>query len=236
MRKLSEVLVKSGAEIYRDIIPVALYSVVSSIVMVPILIFAPLLVAVLLLAVIYMPILFGVSYAVYHRLERKERRNGLKDIWIGTVKGMIPGGSVGVLFAVLGFILWSTWWYYGGQGGITGTAVSVFQTFFVLMALMSQFYTWQLVLQKNMGILQAMGESVKLFFRHPGYTMGACFQAMCLTALLMITVVGFGTLFGGMFAIYQHKVALNVLEPEEEPAATGGNDHQHTGWISQGNV
>ncbi|MGP3788105.1 hypothetical protein [Paenibacillus sp. 1A_MP2] len=41
MRKLSEVLVKSGAEIYRDIIPVALYSVVSSIIMVPILMFAP---------------------------------------------------------------------------------------------------------------------------------------------------------------------------------------------------
>lgn len=87
-----------------------------------------------------------------------------------------------------------------------------------------------------MGIVQAMGESVKLFFRHPGYTMGACFQAMCLSALLMLTVVGFGALFGGMFAIYQHKVALNVLEPEEEPVVTGGNDHQHTGWISQGNV
>jgi len=39
-----------------------------------------------------------------------------------------------------------------------------------------------------------------------------------------------------MFAIYQHKVALNVLEPEEEPVVTVGNDHQHTGWISQGNV
>ncbi|MFS0873433.1 hypothetical protein [Paenibacillus xylanilyticus] len=236
MRKLSEVLVKSGVEIYRDIIPAALYSVVSSVVLVPILMLAPLPIAIMLLAVIYMPIVFGVCYAVHHRLERKERRNGIKDLWAGTLKGFVPGGAVGILFAVLGFILWSTWWYYGGQGGMMGTAVGVFQTFFVLMALMSQFYTWQLVLQKNMGIVQAMGESVKLFFRHPGYTMGACFQALCLTALLALTVVGFGALFAGMFAIYQHKVAQNVLEPEEEPALSVGNDHQHTGWMSQGNV
>lgn len=158
MRKLSEVLVKSGAEIYRDIISVALYSVVSSIVLVPILMFAPLPIAVMLLALIYMPLLFGVCYAMHHRLERKERRNGLKDIWLGTVKGIIPGGSVGVLFAVLGFILWSTWWYYGGQGGITGTAVGVFQTFFVLMAVMSQFYTWQLVLQKTWASFRRWGK------------------------------------------------------------------------------
>ena len=56
MRKLSEVLVKSGMEIYRDIIPVALYSVGSSVLLVPILMFAPIPVAVLLLAIIYMPL------------------------------------------------------------------------------------------------------------------------------------------------------------------------------------
>ncbi|WP_153976603.1 hypothetical protein [Paenibacillus xylanilyticus] len=236
MRKLSEVLVKSGVEIYRDIIPVALFSAASSLILVPILMLAPLPIAIMLLAVIYMPILFGVCYTIHHRLERKERRNGPRDLWAGTLKGIVPGGAVGILIAVLGFILWSTWWYYGEQGGMLGTAVSVFQTFFVLMALMSQFYTWQLVLQKNMGIIQAMGESVKLFFRHPGYTMGACFQALCLTALLGLTVVGFGALFAGMFAIYQHKVAQNVLEPQEEPNMSAGNDHQHAGWMSQENA
>ncbi|PYE42350.1 hypothetical protein HUB98_18920 [Paenibacillus barcinonensis] len=236
MRKLSEVLVKSGVEIYRDIIPVALYSVGSSVVLVPILMFAPIPLAVLLLAVIYMPLLFGVSYAVHHRLERKERRNGLRDMWEGTLKGLLPGGVTGLLFAVLGFILWSTWWYYGGQGGMAGMAVGMFQTFFVILALISQFYTWQLVLQRGMGTLQAMGESVKLFFRYPGYTVAACFQAVCLTALLMLTVVGFGALFAGMFAIYQHKVTFNLIEPEEEAVLSSGNEHQQAGWLSEGHV
>jgi hypothetical protein len=237
MRKLSEVLVKSGVEIYRDIIPVALFSAGSSVLLIPILMFAPIPVAVLLLAVIYMPLLFGVCYAVHHRLERKERRNGLRDLWEGALKGLLPGGVTGLLFALLGFILWSTWWYYGGQGSMTGMAVGMFQTFFVILAVISQFYTWQLILQKGMGILQAMGESVKLFFRYPGYTIAACFQALCFTALLMLTVVGFGALFAGMFAIYQHKVTLNLIEPEEEAvSSSSGNDHQQTGWLSEGHV
>ncbi|WP_434748384.1 hypothetical protein [Paenibacillus amylolyticus] len=237
MRKLSEVLVKSGVEIYRDIIPVALYSVGSSVLLVPILMFAPIPVAVLLLAVIYMPILFGVCYAVHHRLERKVRRNGLTDLWEGTLKGLLPGGVTGLLFALLVFVLWSTWWYYGGRGSMVGMAVGMFQTFFVILAMISQFYTWQLILQKGLGTFQAMGESVKLFFRYPGYTVAACFQAVCLTALLMLTVVGFGALFAGMFAIYQHKVTLNLIEPKEESvSSSSGNDHQQTGWLSEGHV
>lgn len=238
MRKLSEVLVKTGVEIYQDMIRVALYSVASSVVLVPILLFAPLPVALLLLAVVYMPVLFGACFAMHHRLERKERRHGLKDMWTGTLKGIVPGGMVGALFAVLGFILWSTWWYYGGQGSMLGMAIIAFQTCFVLMTAVSQFYTWQLVIQKDMDIVQAMGESVKLFFRYPGYTVAAAFQALCLTSLLLLTVVGYGALFVGMFAVYQHKVARNVLEPEDEPAVLQGNDHQPSAWFgqSQGNA
>jgi hypothetical protein len=237
MRKLSEVLVKSGVEIYRDIIPVALFSAGSSVLLIPILMFAPIPVAVLLLAIMYMPLLFGVCYAVHHRLERKERRNGLRDMWEGTWRGLLPGGVTGLLFALLGFILWSTWWYYGGRDSMAGIAIGMFQTFFVILALISQFYTWQLILQKGMGTLQAMGESVKLFFRYPGYTVAACFQAVLLTALLVLTVVGFGALFAGMFAIYQHKATLNLIEPEEESiSSSSGNDHQQTGWLSEGHV
>lgn len=66
--------------------------------------------------------------------------------------------------------------------------------------------------------------------------MGACFQALCLTALLGLTVVGYGALFAGMFAIYQHNVAQNVLEPQEEPNMSAGNDHQQAGWMSQENA
>jgi len=236
MRKLSEVVVKSGVEIYRDIIPVALFSAGSSVLLIPILMFAPIPVAVLLLAIIYMPLLFGVCYAVHHRLERKERRNALRDIWEGTLRGLLPGGVTGLLVALLGFILWSTWWYYGGKGNMTGMAVGMFQTFFVILAFISQFYTWQLMLQKGMGFLQAMGESVKLFFRYPGYTIAACFQVVCLSGLLMLTVVGFGALFAGMFAIYQHKAASNLIEPEEKSISSRGNDHQQAGWVSEGHV
>ena len=79
-----------------------------------------------------------------------------------------------------------------GKEGIGYLAIGVFQTYFVIMALISQFYTFQLVIQEGMGIFKAMAHSVKLFLKFPAYTLGACFQAFCVAIPLMVTVVGFG--------------------------------------------
>lgn len=228
MRKLSEVLVKTGAEIYREIIPVALYSVLSSLILIPTVLLLPITAALFVIPFIYMPLFFGVLNVFHHKMERKSRRNGLKDLADGVRKGYFPAVVMGLFVSLLVFILWSTWWYYGSKDGMFYTIIAVFQTYFVIMAFISQFHTFQLVLQKEMGIFKAMGESVKLLLRHPGYTVGAFFQTVCLTVLLALTAVGFLVLFNGMMGIYMYKVTANLIEEEGELATAEWNEQTVT--------
>lgn len=219
MRKLNDVLKKTGIEIYREITAVALYSMISSLVLVAIVMYVKLMVALVLLPVLYMPLFYGVCYAYHRKTERGKSR--LKDVFQGAVKGLGPAIVMGIFFVVMILILWSTWWYYGGKEGMGSLAFGVFQTYFVIMALVSQFYTFQLVIQEGMGIFKAMAHSVKLFLKFPAYTLGACFQALVVAVPLLLTVVGFGFLFNGMWAIFQHKATYNVLNPEEPKSETG---------------
>lgn len=219
MRKLNDVLKKTGVEVYREITTVALYSMITSLVLAAAVIFVPLMAALLVLPVLYMPLFFGVCYAYHRKTERGKAV--LRDVFEGAVKGFGPAVVMGFFFVVMVLILWSTWWYYGGKDGIGYLAIGVFQTYFVFMAVVSQFYTLQLVIQEKMGIFKAMAHSVKLFLRYPAYTLGACFQAFCVAVPLLLTVVGFGFLFNGMWAIFQHKATYNVLNPEEPKPEAG---------------
>ncbi|AJY75578.1 hypothetical protein [Paenibacillus beijingensis] len=222
MKKLNVVLVRSGVEAYREIVSVALYSMISSVVLAFLVMMVPLPFVLALFPLLYMPLVYGVYYAFHRKMSGKRSR--VRDIFSGAVKGFVPAVVFGFLMSLLAVIVWSTWWYYGGKDGMIYLALAVFQTYFVAMALASQFYTFQLVLQEEMGIFKAMGESVKLFFRYPGYTIGAFLQMVCVAFLLLLTVVGFFLLFNGLMAIYQHKAAHNVLrtdEPAEDEVVEG---------------
>ncbi|CAM3037320.1 hypothetical protein PASE110613_13400 [Paenibacillus sediminis] len=225
MRKLNDVLKQTGKEIYREIIRIALYSVISSAALVLIIFLVPTIFALVLLPLLYMPLVYGVCYA-YHR-KTMTGKSGLRDVLKGAVKGFGTSALFGILCVLLGLILWSTWWYYGDKEGFMYLAIAVFQTYFVAMALVSQFYTLQLVLQEGMGIFKAMAESVKLFFRYPSYTLGACIQVVFILVPLLLTVVGFAFLFGGIWAVYQHKVSYNVLHHEEEQGESAGTAGGH---------
>lgn len=214
MQKLNHILKKTGIEIYYDILSIALYSLITSAVLLPIVLLSPTSLSLILLPVLYMPIVYGVLY-VYHQ-KTDGKRTGVKDIFKGAIQGWVPAVVFGLLCSLLVLILVSTWWYYGGQNSIFQLAIAVFQTYFVAMVLVSQLYTLQLVLQKKVSIFRAMGESVKLFLRYPAYTLGAFFQAFFLGLLLLVTVVGLLALFNGMLAIYLHKVAHNVLYPQKD--------------------
>ncbi|MVP02366.1 hypothetical protein [Paenibacillus lutrae] len=214
MRKLNAVLKVAGAEVFREIVPVALTSIISSLVLIPMILMVPIPFVPILIALLYMPLLYGVMYVFQQKAEGKPSQ--VRLLFTGAVKGFFPALIFGLLIVSLLFILWSTWWYYGSKGGMFYMSIAVFQTYFVLMALVSQFYTLQLVLQKGMGIFRAMAESVKLFFRFPGYTIGAFFQMVCFTFPLMLTVVGFIALFSGILGVYQYKAVHNVLSRDEE--------------------
>lgn len=219
MRKLNQVLVSTGVESFREIVPVALLSLTSSAMLIPVVIFTPVALAFILIPLLYMPLFYGALYAYHRRTEGK--RLSVREMLAGAVQGYGPAAAFGLLLSLLVLILWSTWWFYGGRDGAVSWTIAIFQTYFVAMALVSQFYTLQLVIQRKMGIFKAMGESVKLFLRHPAYTIGAFFQAFVVGVMLMVTVVGFLALFNGMLAVYLHKAAYNVLHPEEEDEAEG---------------
>lgn len=219
MQKLNQVLVSTGVESFREIVPIALLSLASSAMLVLMVIFAPVALSFILIPLLYMPLFFGVFHAYHRRTEGKKL--SVREMLNGARKGFGPTVAFGLLCSLLVLILWSTWWFYGGRDGAVSWTIAIFQTYFVAMALVSQFYTLQLVIQRRMGIFKAMGESVKLFLRYPAYTIGAFFQALVVGIMLTVTVVGFMALFNGMLAVYLHKAAYNVLHPDEDDEQEG---------------
>ncbi|NEW07842.1 hypothetical protein GK047_17725 [Paenibacillus sp. SYP-B3998] len=209
MRKLNEMIAQTAVQVYREIIPVAIFSLCSSLFLAIIVFFLPLPFAFLILPLVYVPAVYGVLYAVHRML--KGYKPKLRDVFIGAVRGYVPAMIFGLLCSLFILILFSSWWYYGRQSGMLSLSLAIFQSYFVAMILISQFYTLPLVIQERMGIFSAIGRSVKLFITNPGYTFGAFMQAFCLTVILLVTVVGYGVLFNGMFGIYVHMVTRNLL-------------------------
>jgi len=214
---LGEVLTRTGRDLYHEIIRVAVYSLLSSAVLLPLLLFVPTPIALALLPALYAPFVYGVIAAFHRRAEGKPW--GVKTVLAEAARGFWPAFAFGLLLASLCGILVSSWWYYGGQEGVLPLTLAVFQTYFVAMALVSQLYTLPLVIGGRCGVFRAMGESAKLFFRHPGYTVGAFLQLVVVTAALLATLVGFGVLWAGTIGLFLQKAAANVLEPEDEGAA-----------------
>ncbi|HZG85679.1 hypothetical protein [Paenibacillus sp.] len=214
---LGEVLVRTGRDLYHEIVRVAGYSLLSSAVLLPLLFFVPTTIALALLPALYAPLVYGVIAAFHRRAEGKPW--GVRTVLAEAARGFGPAAVFGLLLAALAGILVSSWWYYGGQDGVLPLTLAVFQTYFVAMALVSQFYTLPLVISGRCGVFRAMGESAKLFFRHPGYTVGAFLQFVVVTIALLATLVGFGVLWAGTIGLFLQKAAANVLEPEDEGAA-----------------
>lgn len=215
MRKLSEIVVRSGKRIYMDIIPVALFSVVGALVLAPFVFWLPVGVSALLLPFIAVPLAAGVLHATGRMIDGGRAK--LSAMFAGAWKFALPSLVFALFCSLFVLIIVSTWWYYGGKDGTLYFALAVFQTYFTAMVLVSQLYTLPLVVRERMGVFTAMGCSVKLFLKHPGYTIGAFVQLLSLTVLLGVTVVGFAGLYLGIYGIYANLVTANVLaKPEEE--------------------
>lgn len=225
MRKLNEIVVSTAKAIYRDIIPVVFFSVISSLILIPIVFLLPPVIALLLLPLVYMPLLLGV-FAASHRMMEGEKGR-IKHVLAGTVKHFGAGIVFGLAVSLFAIILVSTWWYYGTGKGMLAFGIAVFQTYFVAMVIVSQVYTFPLVVQQKLGIFRAMGQSVKLFVSKPGYTFGVFFQLISLTVLLAVTVVGFGFLYAGMAGIYLNMATRNLF-PDEEKDESGLEEPEWT--------
>ncbi|RKN85589.1 hypothetical protein [Paenibacillus ginsengarvi] len=222
MRKLSYVVVQSAKRVYEDIVPVALLSIVGALVLVPFVFFIPIGISLFLLPFIFVPLCAGALYAS-HRTKTGGRMK-VRELFAGAAKFFLPSAVLALVYSLFILIIVSTWWYYGGKSGTLHLAVAIFQTYFVAMVFVSQLYALPLIVQERIGVFAAIGRSVKLFLRHPGYTIGAFVQLISLSALLGITVVGFGCLFLGMYGIFSNLVTANVLAgPEQEEDGESGS-------------
>ncbi|MDQ1910441.1 hypothetical protein RAC89_08010 [Paenibacillus sp. GD4] len=215
MRKLNEMIVKSGGYVYREMISVFLFSAVSSLVLVPVIFLLPIGVALAVLPLIYAPLVAGVFHACYRVVSGERPR--LKDVFEGALRFFLPAVGFGLLCALFVLILASTWWFYGSKDSMWSWALAIFQSYFVAMFFVSQVYTLPLIVQERESLFRAVGRSVKLTVTHPGYTFGAFVQVIALTVLLGLTVVGFAFLFTGTLGIYANLITRNLLQgPEEE--------------------
>ncbi|MEK8132321.1 hypothetical protein WMW72_30920 [Paenibacillus filicis] len=226
MKSLGGIMVQAGGSVYREMIKVFLFSAVSSLVLVPLVLFVPAGLALVLVPLLYAPLVAGIFHAM-HRLLAGERA-GLKTMLAGAVRYFAPAVLFGLMCSVFILILVSTWWYYGQRDGMWNWALAIFQTYFVVMVFISQLYTLPLIVQRQEPFFRAVGRSVKLTVLRPGYTIGAFFQLVCVTVVLAATVVGFAVLYAGIAAIYVNLVVRNVLnaaegsEPSQDGEAIGG--------------
>ncbi|TVX92542.1 hypothetical protein [Paenibacillus agilis] len=214
MKKLSVVVAQTGRQVYEQILKVLGYSLICSLVLAPMLLFMNIGLAVIGFLLVLFPLLSGVFYACH--LQLSGEMVTVRHIVAGLRKFYVRSVAFGLFLTLFILILISSWWYYGDQGNTLHFTIAVFQTYFVIIALISQLYTMPLVYREQLSIFQAMGKSVKLFLRYPLYTVGAFLQAICLIFILAVTVVGFLGLFFGMFGYYLNLLTANVLK-ETEP-------------------
>ncbi|ULL18761.1 hypothetical protein DVH26_32595 [Paenibacillus sp. H1-7] len=221
MRKLSEMVARTGVQVYREIIFVFLLSMISSAVLVPVVLLLPVAFAFIALIVLYVPLCTGVIYACHRKLQGE--RAGIRAMLAGAGKYYLPSLLFGLVCALFVLILVSSWWYYGSKNGTLYLTLAVFQTYFVAMFFVSQLYVLPLVVQEKAGIFTAMGRSMKLFVAHPMYTIGAFIQAVSMALLLGLTVIGFGCLYLGMLGMFLNQITANVL-PGKEAEAVGSEN------------
>jgi hypothetical protein len=212
LKKLGQIVVQSGVQIFREITSVILLSLLTSVVLVPAIMMLPIPFAVIALIILYVPLVTGVIYAGNRFLLGNRLKAG--DVLRGAVKYYAASVVFGLLCALFLLILISSWWYYGTRSGMLYFGLAIFQTYFVAIFYMSQLYTLPLIVQQDLGVFKAIGRSVKMFVKHPGYTVGAFLQSLSIAVLLLLTVIGFAALYTGAMSIYLNRVTRNLLPDE----------------------
>ncbi|MNI46936.1 hypothetical protein D3C73_1014240 [compost metagenome] len=193
----------------------------------------PIPIAAIVLILLYAPLVAGVIYASNRHLQGARLK--VADVLRGAVKYWAPAMVFALLCAVFMVILISSWWYYGNRSGMFYFALAVFQTYFVAMFFVSQMYTLTLVVQQELGIFRAIGRSVKMFIKHPAYTIGAFFQSLSVAVLLLLTVIGFLFLYVGIMGIYLNRITRNLLPEEDNEEAEGKKPITDTWGLSDNN-
>jgi hypothetical protein len=215
---ISQVVKLSAGKVFEHVLPLTGLSVVVSLFLLPPLFLLPLPVGLLYLALLGVP-LAGVAVFASQRLMRREKWLGspLKT-WARRLPGML---GLGALYAVLGIILYSSWWYHFRHDvGLMNLSfyIALFQSYFVGMFFISQLYTLPLLFdeQEQRPVLRCVLLSMQTAFKRPGYAVSLFVQLLCVGVLLGFTVIGFFFLFPGIGGVLVSTAAKQVLQGDQD--------------------
>jgi hypothetical protein len=215
---ISQVVKMSAGKVFEHVLPLTGLSVVVSLFLLPPLFLMPLPIALLYLTLLGVP-LAGLAVFAAQKVMRREKWLGRPlAVWAKRLPGMLGLGS---LYAVLGFILYSSWWYHVQHDvGLMNLSfyIALFQSYFVGMFFISQLYTLPLLFDEaeKRSVVRCMLLSMQTAFKRPGYAVSLFVQLLCVGVLLGFTVIGFFFLFPGIGGVLVQTATKGVLQTAEE--------------------
>ncbi|WP_139488649.1 hypothetical protein [Brevibacillus dissolubilis] len=209
MNSLTHILQLTARESYKNLMTIILLNLTVLILLSPGVLLLHVYVAVAYLILLIGPLMLALTYETgnFDDYEKVTVKGFLKTIPKYAGKGILFGGAMCFFALIVG----SAWWYHANTGSQWTFVLACFQTYFVGMIFISQLYTMPLLTQYGYTLKDSMFASVKLFIRHPLYTLGACLQLWCLAAALLFTVVGFLFLYPAIYTTMTNNLTRNVL-------------------------
>lgn len=200
MKTLSQVLRKTGHEIYENIITIVGLSFLWFSFLIPGIFFLKIPFAILYLVFFALPSLAAVLYAMKFKLDRKDFSYTL--FFKGFVKFYKRSLLYSLLVSLFVLILISSWWYYFHNSNLFNFIIAVFQSYFFIFINLAFFYTLPILVKTDQKISKCLKESLALFLQKGKYTVGAFIQIFTVGVLLLVTVVSVPLLFAGMLSVF----------------------------------
>jgi len=225
MLPISQLIKKTGHQIFTNILTVLGVSVGWSLFLVPVIFILPLHVALVFFAVTFIPVTVSVYVVMNHLLIKNKASIALfiRSFFYYFKRSFL----LGILFNLAILIAISEWWYYINiNNSYLIFLFATFQTYLIFTFLTTQVYAIPFMVIEDLPLFKAMNKSIRHFMKNKGYTVGLFIQIISVTALLSLTVIGFFLLYIGMMAIFVINATNNLLleKPNNEIVESNNNE------------
>lgn len=209
MNSLSKVLIKSGHDIYENIVYVVIISIIWFIFIFPAIFVLTPYAGVIYFIFTSIPAFTAILYLTRQRIDRKSF--SYKLFFTGLKKFYIRTFIYSMLFSIFVMIPVSSWWYYFQTKTMFTFIIAVIQTYLFIFIILSQVYFLPLLVSENKNLISAINMSIKLFLDNGMYTFGSLIQIISVSILLLVTIVGVPLLWAGMVSIFLINLYDNLL-------------------------
>lgn len=215
---VSDVLKKSGHEVYENILTIVGVSVLSFLVVAPgILFLKPPLFGIVFMLLTAAPALAAAFYAMRQKLERRPIQTFKYTVFFTGFKKFYGRAlTYGLVMAAFTLILVTSWWYYWHNQTLFPLVIALFQTYFYVFVNLAFMYTVPILVSEDCSILTSFHRSLQLFLGNGLYSAGAALQIVTVGALLLVTVISAPLLLTGTVAVFLLNTYENlVAQPAE---------------------